>query len=137
MPRYSFRSLTAGRRADLEGLFGAASVHVVGQGVSHAEPGVLACAMSSCRLVSAAPREQYPVFDRSCILRPVVDRAAEGFVDFARDRGAKIIERCGHDARKVTADVFVYTGLVSVFWKTGFKELARRSRTRWITRSSC
>lgn len=105
---------------------------------------------------AVAPREQYPRLNRSRILKPVDDQPvwavscffiARGFrhqglstkllkaaVDFARARGAKIVEGYPHDAKKATADVFVYTGLVSAFRKAGFKEVARRGETRPIMR---
>jgi GNAT superfamily N-acetyltransferase len=124
---------------------------------SGAAPGILAYAdgepVGWCAI---APREQYPRLDRSSILRPVDDQPvwsvtcffiARGFrhqglstglleaaVDFARARGAKIVEGYPHDPNKATADVFVYTGLVSAFRKAGFKEVARRSKTRPIVR---
>jgi len=126
---------------------------------SGAEAGVLAYAdgepVGWCAI---APREQYPRLGRSRILKPVDDQPvwsvtcffiARGFrhqglstkllkaaVDFARARGAKIVEGYPHDSKKATADVFVYTGLVSAFRKAGFKEVARRSKTRPIMRVS-
>jgi len=97
--------------------------------------------------VRLAPREQYPRLDRSHILKPVDDQPvwsvtcffiARSFrhqglstallkaaVDFARTRGAKIVEGYPHDSKKATADVFVYTGLASAFRKAGFKEVAK------------
>jgi len=105
---------------------------------------------------AVAPREQYPKLNHSRILKPVDDQpvwsvtcffVARGFrrhglstkllkaaVDFARARGAKIIEGYPHDTKKATADAFVYTGLVSAFRKAGFKEVARRSKTRPVMR---
>jgi len=125
---------------------------------SGAEPGVLAYAdgepVGWCAI---APRKQYPRLNSSRILKPVDDQPvwsvtcfyiARGFrhqglstallkaaVDFACARGAKIVEGYPHDAKKATADVFVYTGLASAFRKAGFKEVARRSKTRPIMRS--
>jgi len=124
---------------------------------SGAEPGVLAYAdggpVGWCAI---APREQYPKLSHSRILKPVDDQpvwsvtcffVARGFrrqglstkllkaaVDFARARGAKIIEGYPHDTKKPTADPFVYTGLLSAFRQAGFKEVARRSKTRPIMR---
>jgi GNAT superfamily N-acetyltransferase len=126
---------------------------------SGAEPGVLAYAdgepVGWCAI---APRQQYPALNRSRILKPVDDQPvlsvtcffiARGFrhqgistkllkaaVDFARAHGAKIVEGYPHDTKKATADVFVYTGLVSAFRKAGFKEVARRAKTRPIMRTS-
>jgi len=126
---------------------------------SGAEPGVLAYAdgepVGWCAI---APREQYPRLGGSRILRPVDDQSVwsvtcfyvarefrhqglssellKAAVDFARARGAKIVEGYPHDTKKATADVFVYTGLVAAFRKVGFKEVARRSKTRPIMRRS-
>jgi len=126
---------------------------------SGAEPGVLAYAdgepVGWCAI---APRQQYSGLNRSRILKPVdaqpvwsvtcffiarglrrqglSTKLLRAAVDFARARGAKIIEGYPHDTRKATADVFVYTGLVSAFRKAGFKEVARRSKTRPIMRVS-
>ena len=126
---------------------------------SGAEPGVLAYAdgepVGWCAI---APREQYPRLEGSRILKPVDDqpvwsvtcffiarrfrrqglstRLLEAAVDFARARGAKIVEGYPHDAEKATADVFVYTGLASAFRKAGFKEVARRSKTRPVMRAA-
>ena len=123
------------------------------------EPGVLAYAggepVGWCAI---APREQYPRLNRSRILKPVDDQpvwsvtcffVARGFrhqglstkllkaaVDFARAHGARFVEGYPHDTKKATADVFVYTGLVSAFRKAGFNEVARRSKTRPIMRAS-
>jgi GNAT superfamily N-acetyltransferase len=122
-----------------------------------AEPGVLGYAggepVGWCAI---APREQYSGLGRSRILKPVDDQPvwsvtcffiARGFrhqglstallkaaVDFARSRGAKIVEGYPHQTKKPTADVFVYTGLFSAFRKAGFKEVARRGKTRPIMR---
>lgn len=124
-----------------------------------AEPGILAYAdgvpVGWCAI---APREQYSGLGRSRILKPVDDQPvwsvtcffiARGFrhkglstallkaaVEFARSRGATIVEGYPHDPKKTTADVFVYTGLASAFRNAGFKEVARRSKTRPIMRMS-
>jgi len=124
---------------------------------SGAEPGVLAYAdgepVGWCAI---APRQRYPKLNSSRILRPVDDQpvwsvtcfyVARSFrhqglstsllkaaVDFARARGAKIVEGYPHETRKMAPDVFVYTGLVSAFCKAGFKEVTRRSKARPIMR---
>jgi len=122
-----------------------------------AEPGVLVYADGEpAGWCAIAPREQYPRLDGSRILKPVDDQPVwsvtcffiarrfrrkglsagllKAAVEFARARGAKIVEGYPHDVKKPTADVFVYTGLVSAFRKAGFKEVARRSKTRLIVR---
>jgi hypothetical protein len=56
-------------------------------------------------------------------------------VAFAFKKGAKIVEGYPVDVKKGRmADVFVWTGLASVFKKAGFKEALRRSETRPIMR---
>jgi GNAT superfamily N-acetyltransferase len=123
---------------------------------SGSEPGVLAYAdgkpVGWCAI---APREQYPVLERSRIMKPVDERpvwsvtcffVARGFrrkgvsaellkaaVEFAQHRGAKIVEGYPHQVKN-SADVFVFTGLASAFRKAGFEEVARRSKTRPIMR---
>ncbi len=117
-------------------------------GYSGAEP-VAWCAV--------APREAYPVLERSRVLKPVDDRPVwsvsclfvlrpyrrkgvsvqmlEGAIDFARARGAKIVE--GYPVQPWidrAPDSFIWTGTPSAFLKAGFKEVARRSRTRPIMR---
>ena len=126
---------------------------------SGAEPGVLAYAdgepVGWCAI---APREQYSRLGSSRILSPLDDQPVwsvscfyiarrfrnqglsaellKAAVDFARARGAKIIEGYPHDKKKATVDAWVYTGLASTFRKAGFKEVARRSKTRPIMRQS-
>jgi GNAT superfamily N-acetyltransferase len=124
---------------------------------SGAELGVLAYADGDpAGWCAVAPRSDYPRLGGSRILKPVDDQPVwsvtcfyiarrfrhqglsiallKAAVDFARACGAKIIEGYPHDTKKATADVFVYTGLVSAFRKAGFKEVARRSKTRPIMR---
>ena len=126
---------------------------------SGAEPGVLAYAHGEpVGWCAIAPREQYPVLDHSRILRRVDDKPVwsvtcffverqfrhqglsikllKAAAEFARGHRANIVEGYPHDIKKATADVFVYTGLASAFWEVGFKEVARRSKTRPIMRRS-
>jgi hypothetical protein len=59
----------------------------------------------------------------------------EGAVAFARSRGARIVE--GYPVEPFSArapDPFIWTGTPSAFRKAGFKEVARRSKTRPIMR---
>ena len=56
-------------------------------------------------------------------------------VDNAGSQGANIVEGYANDpANGISADTFVYTGLLSAFKKAGFVEVARRSKTRPIMR---
>src|SRR5262249_43607239 len=106
---------------------------------------------------AVAPREEYPVLERSRVLKPVDPQpvwsvsclfVAKPFRrtgmsvallkaarDFAREHGANIVE--GYPVEPFEANMpaaFAWTGLVSAFRKAGFKEVARRSRTRPIMR---
>jgi GNAT superfamily N-acetyltransferase len=121
-------------------------------------PGVLAYAEGKpVGWCAVAPREAYSTLERSRVLAPVDDQPAwsvtcffvarpfrrkgltvellRAAVEFARRKGAKIIEGYPVEPRKgAIPDVFAYTGLPSAFRKAGFVEVLRRSRTRPIMR---
>lgn len=120
-------------------------------------PGIIAYKNSEpIAWCSIGQRENYSSLERSRVLGRVDDKAVWSIVcffikkayrrrgnleqlikaslQFAKKRGAKIVEAYPIDAKKHTADVFVYTGLLSSFRKTGFVEVARRSATRPIMR---
>lgn len=106
---------------------------------------------------SIAPREDFPVLLNSRILKPVDDQPVwsivcffiskehrrsgltgqliKAAIDYARPRGAKIIEAypVDHQKNQIPA-VFAYTGFASTFRKAGFQEVTRRSPTRPIMR---
>jgi GNAT superfamily N-acetyltransferase len=102
---------------------------------------------------AVAPREEFIRLETSRVLKPVDDqpvwsitcffvarpfrlqgmtvRLLRAGLDFARARGARIVE--GYPVEPGAGpvpDVFAYTGLASAFRKAGFKEVARRSKTR-------
>jgi len=104
-----------------------------------------------------APRECYPVLERSRILQRVDDQPVWSVVcffvsrpfrccglttvllrtaiDYAKQQGARIVE--GYPiapSASRTADVFAYTGLATAFRRVGFVEVLRRSETRPIMR---
>jgi GNAT superfamily N-acetyltransferase len=105
---------------------------------------------------AAAPREAYARLQGSRVLKPAdaqpvwslscfyVLRAhrrtglsaalLEAVVEYARRRGATIIEGYPQDLQKDLPSAFVWTGLLPTFRKVGFKEVARRSPTRPIMR---
>ncbi len=106
---------------------------------------------------SVAPRETYPVLERSRILKRVDDQPAwsvvcffvakpfrrkgvtakllRAAVEYAKEHGARIVEGYPVEPRKPRiADVFAFTGFVSTFRKAGFGEVLRRSETRPIMR---
>ena len=110
--------------------------------------------------IALAPREAYPRLDRSRVLKPVDDRPVwsvtcflvarqhrgqgitvrmlRAAVDFAGKHGAKFVEGYPVDTRGGRSpDVWVYTGLHPAFRKAGFREVARRSRSRPIMRRGC
>ncbi|MGH9214682.1 MAG: GNAT family N-acetyltransferase [Acidimicrobiales bacterium] len=115
------------------------------------EPGLLAYVDGEpAGWVALAPREEYPRLDRSPKLRRLDDQpvwsitcftigrrhrrrglAAElldAAVDFARERGAEVVEAYPIDtggAKRSSADL--YTGTVAMFERAGFEEVARRS----------
>lgn len=107
--------------------------------------------------VSVAPREAYPVLDRSRILKRVDDQPVWSIVcffvsknhrrkgvtkklltaavDYSVDNGAKIIEGYPVEPKKdQSPDVFLYHGLASSFIEAGFVEVERRSETRPLMR---
>ncbi|MDH3217366.1 MAG: GNAT family N-acetyltransferase [Candidatus Krumholzibacteria bacterium] len=104
-----------------------------------------------------APREDYSALGRSRVLKPVDDqpvwsvsclfvakpyrkqgisaRLLRAAAEFAAKRGAKIVE--GYPVEPTmerTPDPFVWTGIPSAFRRAGFREVARRSKTRPIMR---
>lgn len=106
---------------------------------------------------AVAPREEYPVLGRSRILASLDDQPVwsvtcfyvprpwrhrgmtvallKAAVDYARKRGAKIVEGYPMDPRSSTyPDVFAWTGFLSAFRKAGFREVARRSPGRPVVR---
>ncbi len=121
-------------------------------------PGLLAYAgREPVGWVALAPREHYPVLANSRVLAPVDEqpvwsvvcffiargwrsrgvsrRLLEAAVEFARRRGARLLE--GYPVAPKASrmpDVFAYTGLPSAFEGAGFREVARRSPTRPIMR---
>ncbi len=107
--------------------------------------------------VSVAPRERYPVLERSRVLARVDDLPVWSIVCFFvarpwRRRGltgalieaaVRHAERCGARAveaypveprRGAMPDAFAWTGLASSFRKAGFREIVRRSPTRPVMR---
>jgi GNAT superfamily N-acetyltransferase len=106
---------------------------------------------------SVAPRAQFPVLQRSRVLKPVDERpvwsvtclfVARPFrrqgvsvqllraaLRYARSRGAAVVEGYPVAPRTRLPDAFVWTGLPSAFLEAGFVEVARRSPTRPIMRA--
>jgi len=106
---------------------------------------------------AVAPRESFPVLERSPTLRRVDDQVAwsvacffvarpfrrrglsvrlpQAAVDYAKARGACVVEGYPVEPRKTSMpDAFAWTGLVATFRRAGFKEVLRRSPSRPIMR---
>lgn len=123
-------------------------------------PGILAYSDGApVAWCSVAPREDFPVLDRSPILKRVDDRPVwsivcffiakdyrhqhlssrmlKAAVDYAAQHGARIVEGYPITPKKDQApDIYIFTGLESTFVKAGFVEVARRSEFRPIMRYS-
>lgn len=107
--------------------------------------------------ISISPRENFPLLDRSRILKRVDQQPVWSIVCFfvhrdyrnrgvtsvllenglvyARENGADIVEAYPVEPKKSKSpDVFLYHGLYSSFLKAGFLEVARRSETRPLMR---
>jgi len=121
-------------------------------------PGILAYAKNQpIAWCSVAPRNAYPTLERSRKLKRVDDKpvwsivcffVAKPFrgrgisrkllkaaVEYVQKQGGKIVEGYPVEPKEDRMpDAFAYTGLVSVFRKAGFMEVARRSETRPIMR---
>jgi len=121
-------------------------------------PGLLAYANNQpIAWCSVAPRETYPVLERSRRLKRIDDQPVwsvvcffvakplrrkgvtvkllRAVVEYVKEQGARIVEGYPVEPKKTRMpDAFAYTGLVSTFRKAGFVEVLRRSETRPIMR---
>ncbi|MFN2213480.1 MAG: GNAT family N-acetyltransferase [Anaerolineales bacterium] len=121
-------------------------------------PGILAYAEGEpVAWCSVGPREDFPVLDRSYVLKRVDDEPVWSIVcffigknyrnqglssslllaavEYAAQNGARLIEGYPIAPKKDQApDIYAFTGFVSTFKKAGFIEVARRSETRPIMR---
>jgi GNAT superfamily N-acetyltransferase len=121
-------------------------------------PGILAYADGEpVGWCSVAPREEYPVLERSRTLKRVDERPVwsvvcffvtrpfrrrgvsvkllEAAADYVRRQGGTIVEGYPVESRKgAMPDAFAWTGLVQAFREAGFEEVERRSPTRPIMR---
>jgi len=106
--------------------------------------------------VSLGPREDYAKLRRSPIMKPVddrpvwsivcffVDQAARGggvsermlraAVDYARSRGARLLEAYPVDSDERMHPDDMFFGAKSMYDRAGFREVARRRRTRPVVR---
>jgi len=122
-------------------------------------PGVLAyLGKTPVGWCAVEPRSAYPRLARSRILAPVDDapvwsvtcffiarehrgkgltgRLLRAAAAHARGRGARLLEAYPVDTRREQPDAFLYHGVARTFFREGFEEVARRSRTRPIMRKA-
>jgi GNAT superfamily N-acetyltransferase len=121
-------------------------------------PGILAYANNQAvAWCAVAPREAYPLLERSRTLKRVDDkpvwsivcfftakpfrgkgiasRLLRAAIEYVDKHGGKIVEGYPVEPKDGRMpDAFAYTGLASTFRKTGFVEVARRSEKRPIMR---
>lgn len=121
-------------------------------------PGILAYAGGNpIGWCSVAPRDRFPVLNRSRILKKIDEtpvwsivcffveksfrrkgvsaQLLQAAIEYARQQGGKVLEGYPIEPKKDRMPpAFVFTGLVSAFKKAGFVECIRRSETRPIMR---
>ena len=108
-------------------------------------------------LRAVAPREHYGALARSRVLRPIDEkpvwsitcffiersfrrrglsvRLLRAASEYARDQGARVVE--GYPVEPYSGampDAFAWVGTVAAFQRAGFREAARRSKSRPIMR---
>lgn len=121
------------------------------------EPGLLAYVDGvPAAWVSIGPRGDFPMLANSRILAPVDDRPVwsivcffvhrkfrraglmrpliDAAVDYARSKGAQIVEAYPRDPGMKVAASSIYTGVISAFLETGFVEVAKRSTLQPVMR---
>jgi GNAT superfamily N-acetyltransferase len=106
--------------------------------------------------VSLSPREDYAKLRRSPVMKPVddkpvwsivcffVDREArgrgvsegllQGAIDYARSRGATLVEAYPVDKPDPSHPDFMFFGAKRMYDRAGFKEVARRKENRPVVR---
>jgi GNAT superfamily N-acetyltransferase len=106
--------------------------------------------------IALAPRETYPLLERSRIMAPYddkpvwsvvcffIDRERRGkgltvellhaAADYAHQQGARVLEGYPVDPEKRTAPAFAWHGTAAAFRAAGFEEVERRSPTRPLMR---
>ncbi|MFQ5694378.1 MAG: GNAT family N-acetyltransferase [Terriglobia bacterium] len=181
--KLTFRPLTRGRWRDLERLFGergacggcwcmwwrvsraqyekqkgAGNKRALRKIVASGQaPGLLAYAgRQPVGWCSVAPRANFPVLDRSRVLKAVDDKPVWSVVclfvdkawrrrgvsvallraaaDYVRKHGGRIVEGYPVEPKSRWPDAFLSSGLPPAYRRAGFKEVARRSPTRPVMR---
>ncbi|HTL25989.1 MAG TPA: GNAT family N-acetyltransferase [Burkholderiales bacterium] len=87
------------------------------------------------------PLDARPVWSVSCFFvarshrgKGLMTQLIEAAADYARKRGATLLEGYPSDPRRRTADTFIYTGTLGAFERAGFKVAARPSKAVRIVR---
>jgi GNAT superfamily N-acetyltransferase len=108
--------------------------------------------------ISLSPREDYPKLQRSPVMKPVdekpvwsivcffVDKEArgkgvsekllKGAMDYARSRGATLLEAYPVDKDEPSQPDFMWFGAKRMYDRAGFKEVARRKESRPVVRKA-
>ena len=108
--------------------------------------------------VSLGPREQYAKLARSSVMKPVDDKPVwsiicfytakeargqhlaeamlKAAIEYARSRGARLVEAYPVDGRGRIADDSMWFGAKSMYDRAGFVEVARRRPTRPLVRKT-
>ena len=106
--------------------------------------------------ISLSPREDYPKLERSQVMKPVddkpvwsivcffVDKEArgkrvseallKGAIDYARSRGATLLEAYPVDKDEPSHPDFMWFGAKRMYDRAGFKEVTRRKENRPVVR---
>lgn len=106
--------------------------------------------------VSLGPRREFLRLERSSVMKPVDDKPVwsiicfvvpaehrgrgiarallSGAVDYARKRGATLVEAYPVDKRTRSNDIDMWFGSKSMYDRAGFKEVARRKPARPVVR---
>ena len=88
-----------------------------------------------------APVDEKPVWAvaclfvaRACRLKGVSAQLIKAAVQHVREQGGHVVEGYPVDAKSKQPDAWIWTGPLAAFEQAGFKEVARRSKTRPIMR---
>ena len=106
--------------------------------------------------ISLGPREDYRRLERSRVMKAVDDtpvwsivctfvatahrgkgyqhKLLAGAIDYARDKGVRMLEAYPVDKPERSHDDFMFFGSRSLYERAGFKEVVRRSPTRLVMR---
>jgi GNAT superfamily N-acetyltransferase len=106
--------------------------------------------------ISLGPREDYGKLKRSPVMKPVDDKPVwsivcfyvdprargrgvseallRGAIDFARSKGARLLEAYPVDKAERSHPDFMFFGAKPMYDRAGFKEVARRRETRPVMR---